>query len=310
MQGAIGDDINLVTVNKCIARAWYNLQTSRRFNHYMRNKLTKSLRKVKVAKYFKHVKVQELKLGDRFPFITHIEDLKQNEWGLWLDMDVDYIGPFVATVRARGIRIPADFPAKGTRPSGSRTTTTTTTGGSTATATEEETRAASHHHTSEASRNPRAKQGGVDSAVNKFVLRAIADLPFIKTTVGDRTMSMHFTLKRLRGRAVFNLPPPPTDRLWYGFRHPPQMDIEFAFCLADCCKDTVKRGEGDLGDLGELERGVLQSLTRAMEERMKIETEKTWVYPNMGNYVLPYFKEPPWLVARKGRVDRDGTIRN
>ncbi len=42
------EDFRLLMINKLFARAWYNLQTSRPFNHYMRMKLTKNLRKLKV----------------------------------------------------------------------------------------------------------------------------------------------------------------------------------------------------------------------------------------------------------------------
>ncbi len=62
---------------------------------------------LQLAKYFKHVGIQELKFGDKFPFITSIQDLIQDEWGLWIDVDMDYVGRSLATVRTRGIRIPA-----------------------------------------------------------------------------------------------------------------------------------------------------------------------------------------------------------
>ncbi len=84
------------------------------------------------------------------------------------------------------------------------------------------------------------------------------------------------------------------------------MDVEIYPCLGECCKD---KDRVQVQTLSELERGVLGHLMTAMEERMKLEIEKNWVDPNMGNLVLPYFKVPPWLEARarKGMKEEEET---
>ncbi len=132
--------------------------------------------------------------------------------------------------------------------------------------------------------------------MQKFLVKFLVDMPWVKNTIGKRPIMLHLCLKRLRGRVVLNLPAPPTDRLWYGFRHPPEMDVEISPCLGECSKD---QGQIKMEGLSDLEKGVLGHLMTAMEERMKLETEKNWVYPNMGNLVIPYFKVPPWLQVRK-----------
>ncbi len=46
-------------------------------------------------------------MGDKFPFVTKIRDVGHNKWGMWFEMDMDFVGRVLATIRTRGIRIPS-----------------------------------------------------------------------------------------------------------------------------------------------------------------------------------------------------------
>ena len=45
----VGKDIRILSLNKILHRFWFNLKSSRPFNHFMRQKLSKQLKKIKVS---------------------------------------------------------------------------------------------------------------------------------------------------------------------------------------------------------------------------------------------------------------------
>ncbi len=53
-----------------------------------------------------------------------------------------------------------------------------------------------------------------NSAMPKFLVKLLLDMPFIKRNIGKKPLLLHLSLKKLRGRLVVNIPTPPTDRIW------------------------------------------------------------------------------------------------
>ncbi|PJF19071.1 hypothetical protein PSACC_01116 [Paramicrosporidium saccamoebae] len=50
------------------------------------------------------------------------------------------------------------------------------------------------------------------------------DIPRVKTIIVPIVMSIH--VRRLAGRALIRIKPPPSDRLWLGFYAPPQLEVD------------------------------------------------------------------------------------
>lgn len=75
-------------------------------------------------------------------------------------------------------------------------------------------------------------------------------------------------LLQMRGVVTINIPPPPTDRIWYGFREPPDIEL----------KAYPKVGERLIS---------LQRFADAIQEKLKQEFVKLLVLPNMEDLQIP-----------------------
>lgn len=93
-------------------------------------------------------------------------------------------------------------------------------------------------------------------------------------------------VRRLNGILTLNIPPSPSDRLWYGFRGSPDFVMVAKPCLGDRQLDT------------------LPFLADFIQKQLKIAFEKVFVLPNMDDFVIPimtsqlpgqkHTPRPPW----------------
>ena len=76
-------------------------------------------------------------------------------------------------------------------------------------------------------------------------------------------------MRALDGVLAVNVPPPPSDRLWYGFRGVPAVSVQ-----------AVPHVGG---------RAVRQAIIcKLIEVKLRSQLERILVLPNMLNIVLPY----------------------
>lgn len=76
-------------------------------------------------------------------------------------------------------------------------------------------------------------------------------------------------LKGLVARCTVNIPPPPSDRVWLGFRGPPRLWISATPALGDHTFDWT-------------------IVTNAIESKLCEEVFKYLVYPNMVDIIVPF----------------------
>lgn len=106
--------------------------------------------------------------------------------------------------------------------------------------------------------------------------------------VSNTRIELSVEVRHLAGTLALNVPPPPTDRLWYGFRGAPDLTM-------------VARPR--LGD-----RALsLPILVEFIQRQLKIVFEKVFVLPNMDDLVIPIMSpllpgqhvppRPPWETA-------------
>lgn len=62
-----------------------------------------------VAKYFRHVGIEELLLPDQMPIVTKVYTPSEDDYGFWLDFDIELKGEASATIRTHGIRYPSRY---------------------------------------------------------------------------------------------------------------------------------------------------------------------------------------------------------
>ncbi|CAL9698847.1 unnamed protein product [Knipowitschia caucasica] len=81
-------------------------------------------------------------------------------------------------------------------------------------------------------------------------------------------------VQELSGALVVNVPPPPTDRIWYSFCSPPKLDLHV----------RPKLGQREV---------TFCHVTEWIEKKLQEEFQKVFVYPNMDDICVPLMHPGP-----------------
>ncbi|XP_019714879.1 testis-expressed sequence 2 protein-like [Hippocampus comes] len=69
----------------------------------------------------------------------------------------------------------------------------------------------------------------VDKITRSKYFQKATETEFIKKKmeeVSNTPLLLTVELQKLQGTLAVNIPPPPTDRIWYGFRKPPHLELK------------------------------------------------------------------------------------
>jgi len=86
--------------------------------------------------------------------------------------------------------------------------------------------------------------------------------------VSNTRLMLTVEVNGLVGTLVLNIPPPPSDRLWYGFRGNPRLWLQA----------RPKLGERQVN---------ISQVTSWIEKKLCQEFQKKFVLPNMDDLVIP-----------------------
>ncbi|XP_071797789.1 testis-expressed protein 2-like isoform X2 [Asterias amurensis] len=95
----------------------------------------------------------------------------------------------------------------------------------------------------------------------KYIKKAIDE-------VSNTPVELTLEVKQLRGRLCVNIPPPPTDRFWFGFRDKPHLWLSA----------KPKLGARQV---------TLTPITDYIEKKLELEFQKVFVLPNMDDLPIP-----------------------
>jgi len=269
-------------LNIYFARMWHDLHDSQLFIDFLREKITKKLMKVKIAQYFDDVAVTTLDLGPKLPQILNASLPWQDELGLWVNLEVEYSGVCQATVETKGIRLPGkdepDREAQELARMLSRQAAAVDSDEEDSAEEDDEAPIASGSDDDGDSPNlqPHAgfRQRMFDSFLKSEFVAKMAETEWVKKNITSRNITLQLQLHSVKGTLTLNFPPAPSDRIWYGFRYPPDMDIALRPCFG---------GQS----LGKYE-GTLSTVMRHLVKRLKQEIMKVLVYPNLDDADLPF----------------------
>ncbi|XP_068007161.1 testis-expressed protein 2 isoform X2 [Melanerpes formicivorus] len=111
----------------------------------------------------------------------------------------------------------------------------------------------------------------VDKITKSKYFQKATETEFIKKKieeVSNTPLLLTVEVQECRGTLVINIPPPPTDRIWYGFRRPPYLEL----------KARPKLGEREV---------TLVHVTDWIEKKLEQEFQKIFVMPNMDDVYIP-----------------------
>ncbi|XP_078033842.1 uncharacterized protein LOC144468315 isoform X2 [Augochlora pura] len=301
---------NTLWINCLVARILFDLHKCPETVTLIQDKIQRKLSSIKLPYFMKCLLVSEVAIGQGSPIIRNVTKPVTNERGLWLDFDITYKGSLTMTVETKLNLM--KLKRTGTISGGSSVTAggSGSDGNVAACSGKDNTAIKSPIFDSDVEDTPETSTEDDDSsqlcspaaketsppvqssgrkflsivdriAANKYFQHA-TELSYVRRAmegVSNTEIRLMVTVSSIEGCLSLNIPPAPSDRLWYGFKPVPKVTL------------NVKPAVG--------ERAVnIAYVTKWIEDKLLREFEKVVVLPNMDDLVLPLCPNYPYTSAR------------
>ncbi|KAJ3615145.1 hypothetical protein NHX12_018713 [Muraenolepis orangiensis] len=270
-------------LNATVGRLLWDFFGEPHWAEMVSKKIQMKLSKIRLPYFMNELTLTELDMGTATPRIFGASKPSVDHRGLWFDLDIAYSGSFLMTLETKMNLIRLGKEEDAMRPElgkdGYRPRTYCL-----ADSDEESSSAGSsdEEDPSEVTSDYTGAQGLVGghkpSKIMKFVDKITKSKYFQKATetefikkkmeeVSNTPLLLTVEAQELRGTLAVNIPPPPTDRIWYGFRTPPHLEL----------KARPKLGEREV---------TFAHVTDWIEKKLYQEFQKILVMPNMDDVWL------------------------
>ncbi|MBN3287340.1 TEX2 protein, partial [Polyodon spathula] len=283
-------------INALIGRIFWDFLREKYWADQVAYKIQKKLSKIKLPYFMNELTLTELDMGTSLPQILSTSKPSVNHRGLWMNLEVTYNGMLQMTLETKMNLCKLGKKAMGDKDSllepgreGSKPRVLLL-----ADSDEESSSAGSSDEEEDPPTEPqwilgdKATPTGTESHVGgnstsrkilRFVDKIAKSKYFQKATenefikkkieeVSNTPLLLTVEVQELSGTLAVNIPPPPTDRLWYSFQIPPRLDL----------KVRPKLGEREV---------TFSHVTEWIEKKLQHEFQKVFVMPNMDDLYLP-----------------------
>ncbi|NWR77523.1 TEX2 protein, partial [Centropus unirufus] len=286
-------------MNALVGRIFWDFLQEQYWAEQVSNKIQKKLSKIKLPYFMNELALTELDMGTSIPSVLSASNPTINDRGLWVDMEVTYSGSLQMTLETKMNLCklgkesaaeesgPAEAGGEGARPRLLLLADSDAESSSAGSSDEEDVATAEPAGALGERVPPPGTEGHVSSnstsrkilrfvdkiAKSKYFQRATEN-EFIKKKieeVSNTPLLLTVEVQELAGTLAVNIPPPPTDRVWYSFRVPPQLEL----------KVRPKLGEREVTFL---------HVTEWIEKKLKHEFQKILVMPNMDDLIIPIMR--------------------
>lgn len=273
-------------VNAFLGRIFWDFLGEKYWANVVSKKIQMKLSKIRLPYVMNELTLTELDMGCSIPKILHASKPSVDHQGLWFDLEVSYAGSFLMTLQTKMnlARLGKEGEGLGEQSKEwSRPRTYCL-----ADSDEESSSAGSSDEEDppELLSDKAILPGGegymgghrpskimrfVDKIAKSKYFQKATETEFIKKKmeeVSNTPLLLTVEVQDCRGTLAVNIPPPPTDRIWYGFRSPPHLEL----------KARPKLGEREV---------TLVHVTDWIEKKLNEEFQKIFVMPNMDDVWLP-----------------------
>ncbi|XP_061612397.1 testis-expressed protein 2 isoform X1 [Phyllopteryx taeniolatus] len=284
-----------VWLNALIGRIFWDFLREKHWADMVSHKIQKKLSTIRLPYFMNELTLTELDMGCSIPQIISTSQPEVNHRGLWVELQLAYYGTLQMTLQTK-------FNLSKLGKEGGQDTDWLTETGNTrcrpilsvlADSDEESSSAASSEDEEVLLAEPQGPSGekGLSSATDgtgggrtgrkilRFVDKIAKSRYFQKATenefikkkfeeMSNTPLLLTVEVQELSGSLVVNIPPPPTDRIWYSFCKPPKLDLRV----------RPKLGEREV---------TLCHVTEWIEKKLQNEFQKVFVLPNMDDIYLP-----------------------
>ncbi|NXM60228.1 TEX2 protein, partial [Illadopsis cleaveri] len=290
------DTASMAWMNALVGRIFWDFLREQYWAEQVSNKIQKKLSKIKLPYFMNELTLTELDMGTSIPSVLSASNPNINERGLWVDMEVTYSGSLQMTLETKmnlsklGKESsaeesgPAEAGREGARPRLILLADSDAESSSAGSSDEEDVTTAEPLGALGERLPPPGTEGHVSgNSTSRKILRFVDKIAkskyfqkateneFIKKKmeeVSNTPLLLTVEVQELAGTLAVNIPPPPTDRVWYSFRVPPQLEL----------KVRPKLGEREVTFL---------HVTEWIEKKLKHEFQKILVMPNMDDLIIP-----------------------
>lgn len=297
VERSLSSSPNVCWANAFIGRIFWDFLREKYWEDIVANKIQKKLTKIKLPNFMNELTLTELDMGTSLPQMLSTSNPSINERGLWMDMEVSYRGSLQVTLETKMNLsklgkdsvveeggLPRSRRERAMMPRARIFTDSDEESSSAGSSEDEEIPAAETQGTLGDRANPNNTDsfpGGnstsrkilrfVDKIAKSRYFQRATENEYIKRKMEEMSntpLLLTVEVQELEGTLAINIPPPPTDRIWYSFRSPPQVEM----------KVVPKLGEREV---------TFIHVTEWIEKKLQDEFQKILVMPNMDDLYFP-----------------------
>ncbi|XP_075686691.1 testis-expressed protein 2 [Rhinoderma darwinii] len=293
----LSSNLHVCWVNVFIGRIFWDFLREKYWEDVVANKIQKKLTKIKLPNFMDELTLTGLDMGTSLPQILTISTPSVNDRGLWMDMDVTYSGSLQVTLETKMnlSRLRKETTVNEGKSFDNRRHRAKMPRAKIFTDSDEESSSAGSSEDEEITitetpgisvdranpNNAESFTGGnstsrrilrfVDKIAKSRYFQRATENEYIKRKieeVSNTRLLLTVEVQELEGTLTVNIPPPPTDRIWYSFRAPPRVEM----------KVRPKLGEREV---------TFIHVTEWIEKKLQDEFQKILVMPNMDDLLFP-----------------------
>ncbi|XP_044036867.1 testis-expressed protein 2 isoform X2 [Siniperca chuatsi] len=271
-------------VNAFLGRTFWDFLGEKYWANVVSKKIQMKLSKIRLPYVMNELTLTELDMGFSIPKILHASKPSVDHQGLWFDLEISYTGSFLMTLETKMNLARLGKEGEGLGEHGKEWPRTYCLADS-----DEESSSAGSSDEEDppellsdkailpggegyvGGHRPSKIMRFVDKIAKSKYFQKATETEFIKKKmeeVSNTPLLLTVEVQECRGTLAVNIPPPPTDRIWYGFRSPPHLEL----------KARPKLGEREV---------TLVHVTDWIEKKLDQEFQKIFVMPNMDDIWLP-----------------------
>ncbi|XP_067912910.1 testis-expressed protein 2 [Heterodontus francisci] len=307
-------------INAVIGRIFWDFLREKFWADQVACKIQKKLSKIRLPYFMNELTLTELDMGTLLPAVIRASSPSVNQKGLWVDLEIAYNGALQMTLETKmnlcklgkesvpeGVGL-ADTRMEGCKPRLLVLADSDEESSSAGSSDEEEMPSAEPQGTIGDKLGPPGAEGfAAGSSTSRKILRFVDKIAkskyfqkateneFIKKKieeVSNTPLLLTVEVQELVGVLAVNIPPPPTDRIWYSFRTPPRLEF----------KVRPKLGEREV---------TFTHVTEWIEKKLQHEFQKVFVMPNMDDIYIPIMHsgldKPDQSKPSPGEVTREAS---
>ncbi|XP_053094364.1 testis-expressed protein 2 [Pangasianodon hypophthalmus] len=292
-----GEGMQPVWINALIGRIFWDFLCEKYWSDQVAHKIQRKLSKIRLPYFMDELTVTELSMGSSMPQITGLFQPQVDARGLWLHLNIEYTGALQMTLETKinlsklgkeealkAVKEMQTYHVRSTRSKLAVLADSDEESSSAGSSDEEEVPSTEPQETQgEKGSIPGAESGLSGGSTGRRILRLVDKIAksryfqkateneYIKKKIEEMSntpLLLTVEVKELSGELAVNIPPPPTDRIWYSFCVPPKLDLRV----------QPKLGEREV---------TFCHVTEWIEKKLQEEFQKVFVLPNMDDIYLP-----------------------